>query len=177
MDERSRPAPEQAEMQRRSFLKWLVSGLAVINSLILGIPFVGTLLSSTATRGKAAWSRVGVVDKLPVGAPVEVRFQSSGTEAYYHRSDLNSVWVIMRGPGDVTVFSPICTHLGCHFTWNRQHGRFECPCHASVFALDGTVLYGPAPRRLDTLPAKIENNVLYVEYKRFQVGTPEKKVI
>jgi hypothetical protein len=36
------------------------------------------------------------------------------------------------------------------------------------------VLGGPAPRRLDTLPVKIENGELYVEWKQFKSGTPDK---
>jgi Rieske Fe-S protein len=43
-----------------------------------------------------------------------------------------------------------------------------------MFAPDGKVLYGPAPRPLDTLPYKVESGVLFVRYERFQVGTPEK---
>jgi Rieske Fe-S protein len=40
--------------------------------------------------------------------------------------------------------------------------------------LDGTVLGGPAPRRLDTLPVKIENGELSVEWIQYKSGTPEK---
>jgi Rieske Fe-S protein len=27
--------------------------------------------------------------------------------------------------------------------------RFHCPCHGSVFAADGKVMHGPAPRSLE----------------------------
>jgi cytochrome b6-f complex iron-sulfur subunit len=43
-----------------------------------------------------------------------------------------------------------CTHLGCTFPWNPMDQQFQCPCHGSRYAPDGTVVRGPAP-----LPLKI----------------------
>lgn len=45
--------------------------------------------------------------------------------------------------------SAICTHLGCTVEWFKGPKRFECPCHGSFYAPDGTLLGGPAPRPLD----------------------------
>jgi menaquinol-cytochrome c reductase iron-sulfur subunit len=72
------------------------------------------------------------------------------------------------------IYSPVCPHLGCNYVWNPTRGRFECPCHASVFALDGRVLSGPAPRPLDTLAFKVEDGVLFVRWAQFRAGVPEK---
>lgn len=166
-----------SETGRRGFLKWMVGALAAAGGLVLSLPFLSSLIGTRTAAQKASWSRVSAVDRLPLDRPVEVRFETSSEEAFLHGTTLNSVWVVMRGANEATVFSPICTHLGCHFQWNPEQGRFECPCHASVFAPDGTVVYGPAPRALDTLPAKIEKGVLYVQWTRFRVGTPEKIVI
>jgi quinol-cytochrome oxidoreductase complex cytochrome b subunit len=38
----------------------------------------------------------------------------------------------------------------------------------------GNVLGGPSPRPLDTLPGKIEDGILYVQWEQFRVGAPEK---
>lgn len=46
------------------------------------------------------------------------------------------------------VASAVCTHLGCTVAHFESDQRFHCPCHGSVFAADGSVIHGPAPRPL-----------------------------
>jgi glycine/D-amino acid oxidase-like deaminating enzyme/nitrite reductase/ring-hydroxylating ferredoxin subunit len=50
--------------------------------------------------------------------------------------------------GKVTAVSPTCTHLWCRVLWNPAERSWDCPCHGSRFAPDGTVLQGPAVRDL-----------------------------
>ena len=56
---------------------------------------------------------------------------------------------LLRKGNAYRAVSAVCTHLGC--TVNPMPGAkagYHCPCHGSVFAQDGRVTSGPAPRGL-----------------------------
>ena len=70
-----------------------------------------------------------------------------------------------RAAADIVAYSAVCTHTGCDITdWDTETRRFQCPCHDSQFdPADGArVVGGPAPRRLPSLPLKIEDGSLVV---------------
>ncbi|KRE42967.1 hypothetical protein ASG74_11520 [Knoellia sp. Soil729] len=50
--------------------------------------------------------------------------------------------------GQVHSVSAHCTHLGCVVAFNDAERSRDCPCHGSRFALDGSVLHGPATEPL-----------------------------
>jgi len=54
--------------------------------------------------------------------------------------------VLFRDEEGVYAISRICTHLGCIVRGTGE--GFECPCHGSRFAVDGSVTKGPAPQPL-----------------------------
>ena len=47
-----------------------------------------------------------------------------------------------------------CTHLGCLL--ELQEDTFSCPCHGSIFSLDGTVQKGPADQSLRELKVEVD---------------------
>ena len=51
---------------------------------------------------------------------------------------------LVKVAGQVRMLAVNCSHLGCSVAPNKQAMRFECPCHGSMFALDGKVIHGPA---------------------------------
>ena len=65
--------------------------------------------------------------------------------------------------GGFLAVSRQCTHLGCTVPWIEKTHRFECPCHASTFNIDGTVVEAPASRALDIYRVSIENKVVMVD--------------
>jgi menaquinol-cytochrome c reductase iron-sulfur subunit len=108
--------------------------------------------------------------------PVRISWRDVETDAFIQERVERDVWAVKHSSTEATVFSPICTHLGCRYSWDADRRQFLCPCHGSIFSVDGKVVGGPAPRPLDTLPTKVENGKLYVEWERFVVGVPDKIV-
>ena len=60
---------------------------------------------------------------------------------------------VYRGEsGGLTALSPVCTHLGCHVTWNTAERSWDCPCHGSRFDTQGQVINGPSTKPLEQKP-------------------------
>ncbi len=68
--------------------------------------------------------------------------------------------MVKQSDNRVVSFGPQCTHLGCAYHWDESKNEFLCPCHNSLFSIDGKVLAGPARRPLDRYDTKIEGNRL-----------------
>jgi Rieske Fe-S protein len=98
---------------------------------------VGTLLNENLTVPKnfaeyIAPGEISSWDELKPGEGAIVRKGARKVAAYRDES------------GRLFLRSAACTHLGCHLHWNSLERCWDCPCHGSHFAPDGTVLNGPA---------------------------------
>ena len=60
------------------------------------------------------------------------------------RSGLKKIAVCRDHQGRLHSHSAACTHMGCIVQWNSLEQCWDCPCHGSQFAPDGTALNGPA---------------------------------
>lgn len=68
-----------------------------------------------------------------------------------------------------------CTHLGCTFPWNPNDQQFQCPCHGSRYAPDGSVVRGPAPLPLKIFHVDvIDNSILISPWTETDPRTGEK---
>lgn len=76
--------------------------------------------------------QAGKPDDYQVGE-ISTRFKSA-----------QRVWMIRNAEGMYALIA-ICTHLGCTPNWFGDEERFKCPCHGSVFLLNGDNVAGPAP--------------------------------
>ena len=155
---------------RRRLFKWITAAAMSFVGLGLGVPLLGYLISPTLKRREQSWVEIGKVKDLPVMEPKQLDYVATVRDGYMASTAHKAVWAVKKDNGDVTAFSPQCTHLGCGYRWEAADRKFKCPCHGSMYDVNGTVVDGPAPRPLDRLPVKIEKGVLYVMYKEFKSG-------
>jgi hypothetical protein len=97
----------------------------------------GTFLSENATVASnmaeyLAPGELSSVDELKPG------------EGAIIRNGLTKIAAYRDEDGTLYERSAVCTHLGCHLKWNSLERCWDCPCHGSHFAPDGSVLNGPA---------------------------------
>lgn len=132
-------------MNRRRFLA--ASGALVVLPTVggcLGAGGGGDVLSSDydinlsdypglATIGKTVLVDVGLSDPLAVTQTSSMQFMITTTK---------------------------CTHQGCEVKPDGQ--GFTCPCHGSMFALDGTVERGPARAPLTQYDWTLNGDVLTI---------------
>lgn len=57
----------------------------------------------------------------------------------------NERLAVYKNPdGELAIVSGICPHMGCIVHWNNGEKSWDCPCHGSRFATDGSLLEGPS---------------------------------
>lgn len=75
---------------------------------------------------------LGSLDDLKRGEGAIVRRGTKKIAAYRDNS------------GTLYLNSPSCTHVGCHLHWNGFETCWDCPCHGSIFDVDGKPINAPA---------------------------------
>jgi menaquinol-cytochrome c reductase iron-sulfur subunit len=147
---------------RRAFHLAVIYVLGAIIGLALAIPTILYLLVPPKPRKESGCIDAGDISQLTPGVPVELSFQESRLDGWRLETQKKTAWVVKEPNNKIVAFGPQCTHLACAYHWEMESGKFLCPCHGSVFAIDGKVLEGPAPRPLDRYMTKIENNRLQI---------------
>ena len=158
---------------RRTFFRWVIQLSATVIGLGLAIPLAGYVISPALKKRTKPWVAVGNLSDLEPGAPKQLEYVTTVQDGWRQTRLRKGVWAVKQDDGGVTVFSPICPHLGCAYHWDPSASRFSCPCHGSAFDIRGRVVGGPAPRSLDVLPTRIEEGRLLVRYKEFKAGLRE----
>jgi cytochrome b6-f complex iron-sulfur subunit len=129
------------------------AGLAVAGAALLAAcgssesPGGGTSGGTTSGGGSDPQPLAQVAD-IPVGGAL------AATDA-----DGNDILLVQASEGTVTAFSAVCTHQGCQVA--PDDGELHCPCHNSVFALDGSNVSGPAEEPLPAFEVHVQDGAVY----------------
>lgn len=91
--------------------------------------------NATAIKNFAEYLTPGEIDSVDKLAPGEGAIVREG---------LAKVAAFRDEDGTLYKRSASCTHMGCQVHWNSLERCWDCTCHGSHFAVDGTALNGPA---------------------------------
>jgi menaquinol-cytochrome c reductase iron-sulfur subunit len=153
-------SPRDLPSSRRTFSVAAIYGIWAAMIAALGLPGVAYLLIPSKLRRKDDFVEAGDVTQLVPQVPLEVAFRRNRVDGWRVVSEKTTAWVVKLPNKDVVAFAPQCTHLGCAYHWDQRRTQFLCPCHNSVFSVEGNVQEGPAPRPLDRFQTKIEGTKL-----------------
>jgi menaquinol-cytochrome c reductase iron-sulfur subunit len=158
------------ETSRRSFYVRAIYGIWGLITAALAAPAAVYLLFPPKQRQEDEWIPVGDVKQLQPKVPVELVFRRNRIDGWKVYSEKTTAWVVKMAENQVVAYGPQCTHLGCAHRWDESKTQFLCPCHSSLFSLDGKVTAGPAPRPLDRYDVKLENSKVLLGKLREQQG-------
>ncbi len=158
----------KSETSRRGFFIGAIFGLWGLIAAALGIPALTYLLFPPKARDEEEWVEAGDISRLQPGAPLEMVFRRNRRDGWRVISEKSIAWVVKLPNGDVVAYGPQCTHLGCAYRWDEGKSEFLCPCHSSLFSIEGAVLSGPAPRPLDRFDTRVEGGKLRIGRLRAQ---------
>jgi quinol---cytochrome c reductase iron-sulfur subunit, bacillus type len=147
---------------RRHFYVGAIYAIWGVITAAFGLPALVYLFLPPKIRARQEWTEIGSILNLTVSAPVEIAFRQNRIDGWKINSEKSTAWVMKQADNSVVAYGPQCTHLGCAYHWDEGKHEFLCPCHNSIFAIDGKVISGPAPRPLDRYDVKIDGNKLFV---------------
>lgn len=144
-------------MDRRKFLNWTWKALAAGLAVDAGWTTYD-ILTPRPAGGFGGVVEAGAEGAFPEG---EVRYFPGGR------------FYVTRVQDQLLALYQKCTHLGCRVPFCETSGRFECPCHGSVFNRRGEYLEGPAPRGMDSFPVRVEGGKVLVDTGTILEGPPK----
>jgi len=85
-------------------------------------------------------------------------------------------WLVKLGDDQFIALLTRSPYRGCTVPWRPdfefmgKKGWFRDPCHNDTFSIDGSHVFGPAPRGMDRFPVRIEAGIVRVNVKTVVEG-------
>ncbi len=170
--------PDSHDPDRREFFKKasavVLGGIAAAVPIGAGVPLLLDPLGRREDAGAAV--HVVNIDSLPEdGTPRKFTILASRKDAWnrYDDAPIGAVYLRRIEGGKVQALNVSCPHAGCFVDYASASRAFLCPCHNSLFHLDGTVAQksSPSPRGMDSLEVEVRNgSEVWVKFQNFQAG-------
>jgi menaquinol-cytochrome c reductase iron-sulfur subunit len=173
---------EPSASGRRGFIKRLLAG--AIGAVLGLVPAAASLkffldpLRRKSSVGEAV--RVASLDALPAdGVPRKFPVIADREDAWnkFANVPVGAVYLRRTPEGQLAAFNVVCPHAGCFVDFKPESGNFLCPCHDSLFTVDGKVANpaSPAARPLDSLEIELRNEKeIWVRFQNYEAGKAQK---
>jgi Rieske Fe-S protein len=123
-----------------------------------------TTMASVAFLSSFAWPQIGVGDRDVTVEAGLVTDYAVGEPVFFQQGRF---WLVRQPDGSFVAFSAADSFRGCTVVWQsdrryvdprdrvEKQGWYRDPCHGSIYDRDGTKVFGPSPRDLDTYPVTV----------------------
>ncbi len=116
------------------------------------IPYIGPYSKSTnnfyVASGFNKWGMTGAMAAAMILNDMILEKANNYADVFNPSRSILKRQLIINGfeatKSLLTISKKRCPHLGCALKWNSAEKSWDCPCHGSRFAEDGTVLDNPA---------------------------------
>ena len=142
----------EEKVSRRTFLNRLWAGLGIVAAA------EAVVLVATWFKPRKPIDAAAETGEVIVAGSVEI-FEPGSVTAFVR----GKFYLSRLDNGGFLALSRTCTHLGCTVPWISDENRFVCPCHSSVFDINGDVIDPPAPRAMDLFEVSIVNGIVSVD--------------
>jgi cytochrome b6-f complex iron-sulfur subunit len=141
----------EPELTRRGFLATLNHFLAAVGVTALLAPVIAFFWPAKLAETPSDPVPVGDEDSIAPGQAQTVRFGRYPA-------------IVINAPGKgLVAYSAVCTHFACLVAWDAEDQVLACPCHEGYFdPLDGSVISGPPPEPLESIPLKIVDGTIFI---------------
>ena len=131
---------------------------------------LGAVAAASACGGCAIFgSRKADVTTEPVQGVIRLTREQSAAMLAIEGGTLvqpaglhDKILVVHLNDNTLHAVSAICTHMGCTVAYNKDMGHLACPCHGSQYALDGSVIRGPAKQPLKRYDVTTESGQILI---------------
>ncbi len=170
----ARRAPQRAGLiTRRDFFNVLLNTVMGVIALIVAVPAVGAALTPAFQTAPPLWVKLGSAAALKsssvsagsggVGGVVQAPYTYEQVDHWAKLPAADYAYLrYIGGSCPFFILSPICTHMGCHVQWIEADNQFHCPCHGSVYTIDGLNVSGPAPLPLGVFQWKLVGSDVWI---------------
>lgn len=139
-----------SKITRHDFLKVMTRFLLIAGGIAIFGPIISYFFPATLEETPS--------EPVPISPENELLPNASKTVQFGRYPA-----IIINTDQGLRAYSAVCTHFACIVKWNPELYEIVCPCHEGYFdPYDGSVISGPPPTPLESLPVNIVDGQIYV---------------